>query len=413
MKDTTILNGRITVIDALRGFALLGVVLVHMQQHYSYFGRGPFLPHEPFLAQWDEASMWLVMNVMVSRFINIFAFLFGMSFFIQMDRAKQKGISFRGRFLWRMVILFVIGVIGSCFYSGDILSIYAVFGVILLFLDKFKNWVLILIAVLLLGGVPRMMMMGYDKLTASPATEQVEQQPSRPRDASVRRQAPPKPSFWRTAKNNLTFGTETKLDYQFNPGNRGYLTLAIFIFGLVVGRSRFFETLHLKKRRNWILLAGFVAGVCLTNWLIGFFPPQGNLFWMMSQGHEPSMGEVGMEVLNDVNMVLFSGMLGMAFIVLYQMKGVGKVLGVLAPYGRMGLTNYVSQSIIGAFLFAMWAFGERFGAWHTTEILLLGLGVYIVQVIISKVWLTYFQYGPLEWAWRSLTYFKIQPLWKR
>ena len=144
MKDTTILNGRITVIDALRGFALLGVVLVHMQQHYSYFGRGPFLPHEPFLAQWDEDSMWLVMNVMVSRFINIFAFLFGMSFFIQMDRAKQKGISFRGRFLWRMVILFVIGVIGSCFYSGDILSIYAVFGVILLFLDKFKNWVLIL-----------------------------------------------------------------------------------------------------------------------------------------------------------------------------------------------------------------------------------------------------------------------------
>ena len=134
---------------------------------------------------------------------------------------------------------------------------------------------------------------------------------------------------------------------------------------------------------------------------------------MMSQGHEPSMGEVGMEVLNDVNMVLFSGMLGMAFIVLYQMKGVGKVLGVLAPYGRMGLTNYVSQSIIGAFLFAMWAFGERFGAWRTTEILLLGLGVYIVQVIISKVWLTYFQYGPLEWAWRSLTYFKMQPLWKR
>ena len=119
------------------------------------------------------------------------------------------------------------------------------------------------------------------------------------------------------------------------------------------------------------------------------------------------------QALNDVNMVLSSAVIAMAFIVLYQMRGVGKVLDMLSPYGRMGLTNYVSQSIIGALLFAMWAFGDKFGAWHSAEILLLGLGVYAVQVIVSKVWLSHFKYGPLEWLWRSLTYFKQQPFLKK
>lgn len=409
MKENTTLNRRITVIDALRGFALLGVILVHMNQHYSYFSMGPFNPHEPILAEWDDTATWLVWNVMLGRFINIFAFLFGMSFFIQLDRASQKGVSFGGRFLWRMVILFVIGLIGTCFYSGDILSIYAVFGIIMLFLNKFKNWVLILVAVLLLAGVPRMIMIGYNKLTAPPATEQVTQVPQRSRVSSDERQEPPKPSFFRSAKANLTTGTEGKLSYQFSPGNRGYITLAIFIFGLVVGRTRFFETVHLKTRRNWLLLAGFVGLVCLTNWLISVFPPQESLWRSMRQGNIPSAGALALQALTDVNMVLSSAALAMAFIVLYQMKGIGKALNILAPYGRMGLTNYVSQSIIGACLFAMWAFGATFGAWHSAEILLLGLGVYAIQVIVCKVWLTYFQYGPLEWLWRSLTYFKWQP----
>lgn len=408
MENTT-LNRRITVIDALRGFALLGVILVHMNQHYSYFSMGPFNPHEPILAEWDDTATWLVWNVMLGRFINIFAFLFGMSFFIQLDRASQKGVSFGGRFLWRMVILFVIGLIGTCFYSGDILSIYAVFGILMLFLNKFKNWVLILVAILLLAGVPRMVVIGYNKLTAPPAIEQVAQAPQRPRVSSDERQELPKPSFFRSAKANLTTGTEGKLSYQFNPGNRGYITLAIFIFGLVVGRTRFFETVHLKTRRNWLLLAGFVGFVCLTSWLISIFPPQESLWHSMRQGNIPSSGSLALQALTDVNMVLSSAALAMAFIVLYQMRGIGKALNILAPYGRMGLTNYVSQSIIGACLFAMWAFGATFGAWHSAEILLLGLGVYAVQVIVCKVWLTYFQYGPLEWLWRSLTYFKWQP----
>ena len=92
-KSSEIVKGnRIVVIDALRGFALLGVVLVHMQQHYSIFNFGAFAPTEPLFPVLDEWISWLNRNVLMGRFINIFAFLFGMSFFIQMDRAAKKGV---------------------------------------------------------------------------------------------------------------------------------------------------------------------------------------------------------------------------------------------------------------------------------------------------------------------------------
>ena len=133
----------------------------------------------------------------------------------------------------------------------------------------------------------------------------------------------------------------------------------------------------------------------------------------MRNGGVPTPTALIVQALSDFSLVLSSAVLGMVFIVLYQYRGFKTVLGQLAPYGRMGLSNYVSQSIIGALLFALWACGSYFGAWQAAEVMLLGLAVYIVQVIVCKVWLNHFQYGPLEWAWRSLTYFKMQPLWKR
>ena len=127
---------------------------MHFQQHYSVHSMGPFNEHTPILAQFNDAVFWFGQNVLMGRFINIFAFLFGMSFFIQMDRAAKKGIDFRGRFLWRMVILFAIGIIGSAFYSGDILSLYAIYGVVLLLLNpllklRLLSWQLLLKKLLL------------------------------------------------------------------------------------------------------------------------------------------------------------------------------------------------------------------------------------------------------------------------
>lgn len=215
-------NKRITVIDALRGFALLGVMLMHMLQHFGAFS-GVRVDESQYPAL-DEAIRWLSANVIMGRFINIFALLFGLSFYIQMNSAARKGIDFRKRFLWRMVILFGIGMVGNSFFGQDILSIYAVFGVVMVFLFPLKNWILIVIASLLLLGAPRLMIMGYDKITK---TEQVvvKEEPKQAKGMPT--------TFIDTAKRHLTIGLQGKLNYQFGMNGRGYITMALFILGLV------------------------------------------------------------------------------------------------------------------------------------------------------------------------------------
>ena len=408
-QNQTTNAGRITIIDALRGFALFGVIWVHFQQHFSYFSMGPFNEHTPILSQFNETVQWLTNNVMMGRFINIFAFLFGMSFFIQMDRAAKKGIDFRGRFLWRMVVLFVIGLISTAFYRGDILSVYAIYGVILLLLNPCKNWILTLLAALLLLGTPKLTSYAYDKITAPAPTEQVDGAPQMPRMPERRERPqgePEKVTFLKVAKENLTSGSSQKINYQYKMSNRGYITLAIFFFGLIVGRLRFFETCHLHKRRNFALFALFLGGTVVAGWIATAIAPEPVPgMWFAP----PSIQSIMTTAMNDLKMVFSSAAILMAFVILYNIPSIDKALNVLAPYGRMGLTNYVSQSIIGACLFAMWGFGATFGAWGATELMLLGVGLYIVQIIICSIWLRYFKFGPLEWLWRSATYMKWQP----
>lgn len=389
IQNSVIKNNRITVIDALRGFALLGVILVHMQQHYSIFNFGAFEPSEPLFPILDTWVTWLTRNVLMGRFINIFAFLFGMSFFIQMDRAAKKGIDFRRRFIWRMVILFLIGIIGSAFYSGDILSFYAVFGLGLVFLYPLKNKVLIAIACLIIAGAPRWVSYSYDKITAPQETVETNVPESRPARVERSRQMPEMsretPSIANSIKRNLTVGRQNTFRYQFNWGGRGYLTFALFILGLVVGRIRFFETVHLHPQRNWVLFIIFSTGAWLFDQVRDFIPQDGGLF---IRGGTPSVMSLLRMTANDINLVFFSAAITMGFVILYHVKGIGKCLNVLTPYGRMGLTNYEIQGIIGTVLFSLWGFGSLFGRWHATELFCLGIAFYILQIIISKIWLT-------------------------
>lgn len=404
---------RINVLDALRGFSLLGVILIHMQQQYSYFGgrmlrmMGP--PVEP--SRFDNWVNWLTNEVMMGKFINIFAFLFGMSFFIQMDRAKARGIDFRGRFCWRMIVLLIIGTLSSMFYSGDILPIYAFFGLILLLLDRCSNKVLAVLVALLLIGTPRMATTAYDRVTAEQTVQpQAPQMPDFPPFPGPDQVSVEKPSFMSVVEDNLTAGARSKLNYQFGLVGRGYVTLALFMLGLIVGRIRFFETLDQHKKRNvavFLIFASLTVGLA---YVLKLFPQPP--FWAMMQATDLTFPMLVRMGLADVRMVLYSASLAMGFILLYQIPAVGKVLDVLSPYGRMGLTNFVMQGVIGAVLFAPWGYQQVFGVMKDSHLFLIGLGIYAVQIVLSHIWLRFFRYGPLEWLWRSATYMKFQPFLK-
>lgn len=405
---------RINVIDALRGFSLLGVILIHMMQKFGYLSdniiEGARYP------MFDTIIQLLVTHVIAGRFITIFSFLFGLSFFIQMDRASKRGVDFRGRFLWRMVILFVIGIVGTTFAYMDILTLYAFYGIILVLLFPLRNWVLITLTSLILFGLPLMSMVGFDNITFNETI--ILNQPS---DANVVDRETlntttnedvliTNSSFIESAKDNLFVKTKEKLNFQFRKSSIGYIVLALFILGFVVGRTGFFEKVNIKRRKNYILLISFFIVSVVTKLLGRLVAPENttDIFLLVSQGLKVPISSIIALTLNDLSMLFQSGVLAMGFIVLYQTKFLGKYLDLLSPYGRMGLTNYEAQNVVGAILFSSWGLGSFFGGLGITELFFLGLIIYAIQIIVSKQWLRHFLYGPLEWLWRSGTYMKWQ-----
>lgn len=405
---------RINVIDALRGFSLLGVILIHMMQKFGYLSdniiEGARYP------MFDTIIQLLVTHVIAGRFITIFSFLFGLSFFIQMDRASKRGVDFRGRFLWRMVILFVIGIVGTTFAYMDILTLYAFYGIILVLLFPLRNWVLITLTSLILFGLPLMSMVGFDNITFNETI--ILNQPS---DANVVDRETlntttnedvliTNSSFIESAKDNLFVKTKEKLNFQFRKSSIGYIVLALFILGFVVGRTGFFEKVNIKRKKNYILLISFFIVSVVTKLLGRLVAPENttDIFLLVSQGLKVPISSIIALTLNDLSMLFQSGVLAMGFIVLYQTKFLSKYLDLLSPYGRMGLTNYEAQNVVGAILFSSWGLGSFFGGLGITELFFLGLIIYAIQIIASKQWLRHFLYGPLEWLWRSGTYMKWQ-----
>lgn len=399
---------RLTLLDALRGFSLLGVILMHMLQQFSIFSFSQG-QSEPLFPELDEFLRWFGTNVIMGRFINIFAFLFGLSFFIQMDRASAKGVDFRGRFIWRMVILLVMGLIGNCFYGGEIISLYALFGMLLVMLYRVRSWILLLLVALLFLGTPRVLKTIYDQHAKqeqiSPTAGQGQ------REAARSGQQVEKPSFVNAVKHNFTRGLEGKLNYQFGFYGRGYLTFGLFIVGLLVGRLRFFEV-PLSGKKNRALFLVFTVICILITSAVQLYPTFDRAS-LLNPTRENALTIHSLMVLNDLKIVSFSAALTLGFMLLYNNRRFTRYLDVFSSYGRMGLTNYQMQGVIGCLIFSMWAFGSIFQNWGTSGLFALGIIIYILQLLFSKYWMERYQYGPLEWLWRSLTFLKAQPFKKK
>jgi len=405
---------RITVLDALRGFALLGIIVIHMIQHFA-FGYVPTSTETLHFPIFDSATQWIGSNVVMGRFINIFAFLFGLSLFIQLDKAEKKGVDFRFRFAWRMVLLFAFGLLCHSFYSVEIISAYGLFGFFLVLISRVKTKYLILLFLFFLLGGPRVIQATKHNLTLS-EQPQITQSNEK---ISVLVEEPvvvaihlADPSFLRTAKYNYQNRLDSKLTYQFGFMGRGYLTFSLFVLGLIVGRIRFFEAMYENKSRIQTLFLGFAAATVLTSVAQVLLPEHDKRMFFMDKGLYLPISLFVSQALKDIYLVLSSGVIITGFVLLYESKRIRVYLEKLSAYGRVALTNYISQGFIGAILFSPWAFGFTFNAWGLTALVLLGFAIFTIQCAISKLWLKYYLYGPLEWLLRTGTYLRAQS-WRR
>lgn len=393
---------RIVAIDALRGFALLGIVLVHMVE--QYLGGPPPEPNFGVFAPVDSAVGGVLDLLVRGKFFMMFSLLFGLSFFMLMERGAGRDTSFRSRFLWRLTLLLLIGLVHHLFYRGDILTIYALLGAVLLLFYRASDRTLLLTALLLFLGAPRVLLLaageafGFNPMLL----------PNNPTGNLAYFEVLRSGSILAVFASNLLEGLQLKLGFQFGLFGRGYQTLALFLIGLYLGRQRWHESLPerrpaLRRVLAWggtLSLAAAGAGALLMPMLSagpsgGTQPP----LWGMAVG-------LGFQ---DLFNAATAAVLMAGFVLLYLRPAGGRILAIMAPVGQTALTSYVLQTLLGTYILYGWGMG-RIGVIGASTAALLALCIFGAQIVASTLWLQHFRFGPIEWVWRTLTLGRLQPM---
>jgi len=404
MQQPALSSQRIITVDALRGIALLGILFAH----FIYWYSGAALPNAVYEKYADTGSIIVSIfnNIFIfGKFFTFFSFLFGLSFYLQMQSLQKKEKSFVFRYFWRLVLLGVIGLVHHALWRGDILSIYVPLGFILLLVRKINNRFLIIVSVLLILNVPARLIDAvtfFSTKSTSGITPPVSNEEAQ-RYYDVIKTG----SFSDLIKDNWK-ALLSKFSFQFQSG-RIYITLGFFMLGMYAGRKRWFENpveakpiiKSICRYSGWISL-----GIILFS--IGLFAI--NTAFKIGLDANPYIQFLFSFLYDSVNSGLTVFYLTGLTLLMYKIRW-QKILFPLASVGKMAITVYLSQTFFGLLLFYNIGFGlfEKTAPWFN---ILLAILVFIIQVFMCRFWLKYFIYGPVEWLWRSLTFFKWYPMKK-
>lgn len=396
-------QSRIEIIDILRGFTLLGIIIVHFSEQY-YAGAHP-KSHANFNVHFlgDEIIMGFIGVLISGKFFMIFSFLFGLSFFLQLSK-NDATVSFFFRFFWRLVILGVIGFLHHLHYRGDILTIYAMLGVGLLVAYKLPDKLLLIVALVLVINIPSVIVRSIEALQPVAEQESIEAKFGGSNEENEIYYATVKAgSYVEVLKANLgEFGFKHK--FQVASG-RIYITLGLFLLGLYMGRRRVFE--------RWVEnLPSFKKFLKQSLWVILGLVVFSVFFFGGAEGLGIKMPEIVVWLVGGFVFDVFNLALAVIYvtgiILLFQKEKWKSRLMNFYEVGRMGLTTYLMQTLFGILIFFGIGFGllGEIGALASVGI---GIALFIVQVYFSKWWLARFRYGIFEWLWRCATYLKWQP----
>jgi uncharacterized protein len=382
---------RITVVDALRGFAVMSIMLLHNIEHFDYYYFPDYLP------QWMKTldkHVWETMFALFSgKAYAIFAILFGFTFFLMDSKQKAQGKPFGARFMWRMLFLFIFGIFNSMFYSGDVLAIYAVLGFTLLMVNGLKNKTILIIASLLIlqpFEIARFiyMLLNPQFNPGNPLSWQFFGQSSAYLASN---------SFLDTAWGNVTNGRWACTLWTWEHG-RFFQIPGLFMVGLVLGRTRKIENSESNKI-FWkkILIVSLISGAVIV---------LGTKLVLAMMKNNVLAGQFNL-VIETWNSFAFTFVWISAFVLLYATNAVHKLLSRLEVFGKMSLTNYVMQSMMGCFVYngCGLALYKYTGA---SLSLMVGIVLFIVQFNFCKWWLKRHKQGPLESIWHNMTWINFK-----
>lgn len=385
---------RIQLVDALRGFALFGILVVNIPYFATAYYAGSGLA-DPHAISWlDDAASWIMVVVFESKFYVLFSLLFGYSFVLQMQSAERDGKRFGPRMLRRLLGLFVLGALHAVFlWFGDILMLYACVGLILFFCRNASPKNALIAAGLIVAGYT--VLLAWIALVMQFADDSFFQF-DRGEEIAYANQVT---TAYRGSFGDVMVQRLEDLVYAvpWTYLGQGPIVLAMFLTGLAAAKVDLFGAPATRRQffklLFWIGLPVGLAGGAV--WAYGVF----------EIGLDEQLGWLALAIATPSALLLMGAYVSV--FALGSTTGLGRtVIGALAPVGRMALTNYLLQSVVLGLIFYGYGFG-LFGKVGPFETLLIAIGVFAVQVAFSHLWMGRFRYGPVEWMLRAFTYLEL------
>ncbi|MBO0930876.1 DUF418 domain-containing protein [Fibrella aquatilis] len=429
-------NERINTIDILRGVALLGILMMNI----PYFGMAQRFS-EVFRNDPTNLNFWVnaVITVLFEgKMRALFSIIFGVGIILFMARKEKAGMTTgwaaTGLFFRRMGWLVLFGLIDAhvLLWLGDILYYYGIIGMIAFWFRRMKPGYLAI-------GVPLVAILEFvlstlfyqnirDKRLAYLAVQAV-QQAGRPLTKAQEQTV----KDWKEAEKEF-FPNKAKVDENTRKmKSANYFTVAsahrnevwdgqtkYLIFGIwdplalmLLGMALYkwgFITGQWSRRRYWqTMLIGYGLGLPLVTFSFWYGyslkieDTEGFIRYM--ETHAITWNNL----IYPVQRILLVMAHASLVILLIQSGWVQTLLNRLGAVGQMAFTNYVMHTVICTLVF--YGYGlNQYAEWQFYQLYFLVVAIWVLQLIISPIWLRHFQFGPLEWVWRSLTYWKMQPM---
>ncbi|MFZ3494651.1 DUF418 domain-containing protein [Streptomyces sp. 5.8] len=377
---------RIAEVDALRGFALLGILLVNALMMAGPYGLGAVA--DPDASTLDRAVEGVVLTFVAGKFYLMFSFLFGYSFTLQQDSAARDGASPAPRMLRRSLGLLVLGLLHAVLlYTGDILMTYALLGLVLIAARNCTPRKALRAARIVYGcAAGLLLLVGLASLLMSDA-ETAEL------DAELTAGFAALAADYRGDASSVIQANVSQLpEALLAVSLMGGFVLAAFLTGLYCGKRRLLaDTGRYTARMRRICVLGVALGL------------PGSVFMALAAGGAlgPRWTILG-EAVGTVTAPALTAAYVCGMLLLMKTARGANVAALLAPAGRMALTNYLTQSLVMALVFTAYglALYDRLGA---AVVELGALVLYGSQLILSKHLMARYRYGPVEWLLRAVT----------
>lgn len=380
---------RVQDVDALRGFALLGIFIVNITFMASGY-PGNLVQDPAFSSTFDDFIRALSSIFVDMKFYLLFSFLFGYSFTLQMESAAQAGAAFEPRMLRRIVGLFALGALHIVFlYGGDVLTTYAVACLFLFWMrrtsDRTALWVAgVLYGLVLLSLLVAVLFLDPSAMITTGAEAQ----------ANAQQATESMLGGWGDVIGEHLGGLPLLVIQALSL--QGPTALAMFLLGLVAGRRRLLARVRgdepILRRIQWIC---FPIGLT------------GSVLYTIGGG----TGHTLAVTISVATAPFLSAAYVATLLRLMHSPRTTWIRTALAPAGRIALTNYLGQSAIGLLIFTGIGLGAA-GALSPAETMGLAVVIFGLQLAVSAIWLRWFRYGPAEWMLRWITNGR-RPSWRQ